>query len=58
MTCFVDNDINSFRVEVLVLENQSIKPSIVVEVDLKSEKIDLWTIEFDGTCCRYSHNIS
>ena len=50
MTCFIDTNVNAFRVEVLFLKKDMHKPPIVLEVDVVSHKGDLWTIFIDGAC--------
>ena len=52
MTCFVDTDINAFRAEVTVLKKESIQSPIAMEAELESDKGDLWTMHFDGACCK------
>ena len=52
ITCFVDTDINAFRAEAPLLEKNPVKISVAAKVSSGSSKGDLWTMYFDGACCK------
>lgn len=52
ITCFVDTDINAFKAEAPLLEKDLVKLSVAAEISSSSSKDDLWTMYFDGACCK------
>ena len=52
MKNFVDTDVNAFRAEVLVLKKDKHKSQIEIEADTKTDRGNLWTLFFDGACCK------
>lgn len=52
MTNFVETDINAFKAEVLTLKKSKNKSLMEMVADTKIDKVDLWTMFFDGACCK------
>ena len=47
-TCFLDTDINTFRVEPIISEKEKISTLISQEAIKFSESTEVWTMYFDG----------
>ena len=47
-TCFLDTNIDSFRVELLIMQKSKIPRPITQEVNESSDSDELWTMYFDG----------